>query len=78
MAVEEGFGLFEGDSVEGDHGIVGRALVMLLSDRVLLGCWSFVSGLFGSVMRQLDPSSQRIRGVLEAYLLAEPAHRHPN
>lgn len=45
--VTGGNGLRDGDSAEGDHGIDGRALVMLLRDIVLLG-GSFSTGLLGS------------------------------
>lgn len=44
IAVAVGTGLREGDSEEGDHGIEGRALVMLLSDNVLV-TWPFSTGL---------------------------------
>ena len=47
-----GIGLRDGDSAEGDHGIDGRALVMLLRDIVLLG-GSFSTGFLGSLCRQL-------------------------
>ena len=47
MAAVGGLGLRDGDSAGGDHGIDGRALVMLLNEMVLLGC-SFSTGLFGS------------------------------
>lgn len=43
----DGTGLLEGDSEDGDHGIEGRALVMLLKDSVLLAM-SFSVGLVGS------------------------------
>lgn len=41
-------GLFDGESFEGDQGMAGRTLEMLLIDIFLAGCWSFW-GLFGSV-----------------------------
>lgn len=50
-AVAVGFGLREGDSEEGDQGIEGRALVMLLSD-IVLPAWSLSTGLVGSTRDQ--------------------------
>ena len=47
------FGLRDGDSAVGDHGIEGRALVMLLRDIVLLGC-SFSTGLLVSLTALVD------------------------
>lgn len=57
MVVDEGFGLFGGTSGAGDQDMVGRALVMLLSDRVLLGCLSLISGLFGSMLTYVSSLS---------------------
>jgi hypothetical protein len=48
MAAAAGCGLLFGDSAEGDHGMEGRALVMLLNDMVLLA-GSFSIGDFDPV-----------------------------
>jgi hypothetical protein len=44
--LSNGPGLFDGDSAEGDQGIVGRAFVMLLNDRV------FPAGSFSDGLRR--------------------------
>lgn len=76
IAEAGGLGLRVGDSAGGgDHGIEGRALVMLLSDIVLLGC-SFSVGLFGSLTCQLIGFVGLVMRVGGDYhLLLEEPHR---
>jgi hypothetical protein len=73
-----GFGLRDGESAVGDHGIDGSALVMLLRDIVLLGC-SFSTGLLGSLTALVFETRQLMSCMLvwTSYLLAEEPRR-PN